>query len=130
MSSGGRFPGLLPRRWWAWRLVPVVRLANSHCECPARRAYCRTLRCDQSDLEMTSLRRGDGQFLRLGILRLVRVLGADVQLQLRKHGHAELVLREHAADGLAEDQLGALLEAVARLDRPLPRVAGVPGVGL
>src|SRR5262245_42103935 len=63
---------------------------------------------------------------RLGGLRLVGMLGAGVDLQLRDLLVRELVLREHALDGLADDLGRAPLELVAQ--RTLLEPSGVARV--
>ena len=68
---------------------------------------------------------------RLRLLRLVRVLGARVDLQLAELLHAQAVARQHALHGAADDFLGPAREQVAeRLLAEAARVAAVARVDL
>src|SRR5574340_1055155 len=53
----------------------------------------------------------DAKFFWLGLLGLVRVLLAGVDLQLVEHLEGQFVLRQHPAHGLTEDLFGPALEA-------------------
>src|SRR5689334_24209045 len=63
---------------------------------------------------------------RLRSLRLVRMLGARVDLQLEELRATETGAREHAPDGLADDLCRAPLELLAK--RAAAQAAGIAGV--
>src|SRR5690349_5807402 len=65
---------------------------------------------------------------RLGLLGLVRVLRAGVDLQLRQLLAAEPVARQHALDRLAEHLRGPALELLAQ--RARAKAARIPGVAV
>jgi len=66
---------------------------------------------------------------RLRILRLMRMLAARVDFQLGQHLSTDLVLRQHAADGIVHHLFRAALDAVASFFAALTCVACVPAVG-
>lgn len=57
-------------------------------------------------VEPARLLRDLGNFIGLGILRGVRVIAAGVDLELLQLLTAQLVVREHALDGLLNGALG------------------------
>ena len=52
----------------------------------------------------------DGQFDLFGVLGLVRMLAAGIDLQLIEHVGGQLVLGEHATHGFAKNALGVLID--------------------
>jgi hypothetical protein len=58
----------------------------------------------------------------------MRVLAAFVDLELCDHLERKLVLRQHPANGLVQNQLRLTLQSRLGADRSLARVTGVPAI--
>ena len=68
--------------------------------------------------------------LRFGLLGLVRMVRARIDLQPLEHLGGQLVLGEHPADGFAEDAVGMARQAALGRFLPQAGVAREPGVFL